>query len=43
MGPWRVAWENLQDLCYIIQDTKAFQFLTLALIVLNALVLAVIW
>ena len=40
---FRMAWEGFRDLCYIIQDSKIFQHLTTAMILCNAVVLAITW
>ena len=42
-GVVRQAWERFRDLCYVIQSMKVFQHLTTAMIVMNAVVLAIIW
>ena len=39
----RQMWEAFRDLCYIIQDSKTFQHLTTAMILSNAVVLAIVW
>ena len=39
----RRAWENLRDTCDVIQDSKVFQLITLAIIVLNAIIMAINW
>ena len=36
-------WESFRDLCYIIQDSKTFQHITTAMILCNAVVLAIVW
>ena len=43
MGPARRLWESSRDLCYIIQDSKTFQHITTAMILCNAVVLAIVW
>jgi hypothetical protein len=42
-GPFRRTWERLRDVCYIIQDSKFFQHFTMAMIIANAIVLAIVW
>jgi hypothetical protein len=37
------SWEWTRDTCYIIQDTKTFQHTTTAMILLNAITLAITW
>lgn len=43
MSSARIAWEKFRDLCYIIQKSKKFEHLTTAMILSNAIVLALIW
>ena len=42
-GALHRAWEGFRDLCYIVQDSKIFQHLTTAMILCNAVVLAITW
>ncbi len=42
-GPFRATWEKLRDVCYLIQDSPIFTFVTTVMIVLNAIVLAIVW
>jgi hypothetical protein len=42
-GSLRLAWEKFRDYCYLVQDSKFFNNLTIAMIVMNAIVLAIIW
>ena len=42
-GPVRRAWEGFRDLCFVIQDSKWFQYLTIAMIILNAISMAIQW
>ena len=43
MGALGRMWEGVRDVCYIIQDSKTFQHLTMAMILSNAVVLAITW
>ena len=42
-GWLRRQWELLRDICDIIQASKTFQHLTTAIIVINAIILAIVW
>ena len=42
-GPVRRMWEGLRDVCYIVQDSKSFQNLTIGIIIANAIILAIVW
>ena len=39
----RRLWEAFRDLCYAVQDSKTFQHITTAMIVSNAVILAIVW
>ncbi len=43
MGLIRRGWERFRDYCYFIQDKKWFSNLTMAMIICNAIVLAIVW
>ena len=42
-GPVRRMWEGFRDVCYIVQDSKSFQNLTIGIIIANAIILAIVW
>lgn len=39
----RLGWERLRDYCYVVQDSKWFEWTTTTMIVLNAIALALVW
>ncbi|KAG1668958.1 hypothetical protein FOA52_001002 [Chlamydomonas sp. UWO 241] len=45
--PWVAAvgegWARTRDACFVVQDTKAFEWVTVGIIVLNAICLALTW
>ena len=43
VGPVRIAWERLRDICYVIQASRWFDNLTTVVIIMNSAILAVVW
>lgn len=44
--PWsrtRLLWEQFRDTCYLVQASAVFQHFTTAMIICNAIVLALVW
>ena len=43
VSPLSEPWETFRDLCYELQDSKGFYVVATAMIILNAIVLALVW